>query len=124
MKRQYWLVGATWGNDDKLPEFIDGGYWQMGYKDEKQPAMAALRAQIREGDRIAIKSNFGKRSKDIRIRAIGIVEEVDDYGGRVYVRWIVRGIDRAVKSKGCYATIHRPFDAQKDAPWIQEVFMI
>src|SRR5512135_3269245 len=98
-----------------LPEFIDAGYWQMGYEDEQQPAMAELRSKIREGDRIAVKSNMGKGSPNIRIRALGIVEEVDDYGGRVYIRWIIRGMDREVASKGCYKTIHGPFDVGKDA---------
>jgi hypothetical protein len=26
----YFVVGAKWGGEEKLHEFIDGGYWQMG----------------------------------------------------------------------------------------------
>ena len=124
MSRQYWVVGATWGEDDMRETFIDRGYWQMGYSDGEKPNLAALRAQMQENDRIAIKSMLGQGSPEIRIRAIGIIREVDGADGRVYVNWLRKGMNRIVPSKGCYGTIHGPFTVSNESEWLGQVFRI
>ena len=124
MPRQYWVVGATWGDDDMYNTFVDRGYWEMGYSDKQKPDYAELRAQIQEGDRVAIKTMLGQGSPEIRIRAIGIVKEVDGDDGRVYVDWVRRGMRRKVSSKGCYGTIHGPYLVVNDKEWLGDVFRI
>jgi len=124
MAKKYWVVGATWGEDDMYGTFIDRGYWEMGYDEKEKPEYAELRAQITEGDRIAIKSMLGQGSSDIKIRAIGIVKEIDGDDGRVYVKWLLRGMRRKVPSKGCYRTIHGPYLVKNDSEWIGKVFRI
>ncbi len=124
MSRQYWVVGATRGEDDMRETFIDRGYWQMGYSDGEKPNLAALRAQMQENDRIAIKSMLGQGSPEIRIRAIGIIREVDGADGRVYVNWLRKGMNRIVPSKGCYGTIHGPFTVSNESEWLGQVFRI
>jgi len=122
---RYFVVGATWDKtEDKLPEFIDGGYWQMGWEDSKKPDMAAIRDSIRPGDRIAVKRILGPGNANILIRALGIVREVDKFGGRVYVDWILRGLSREVPSNACYGTIHGPYTMRTHPDWIPIVFRI
>jgi hypothetical protein len=122
--RQYWVVGATWGSDDLFDTFMDRGYWEIGYSDKQKPDYAAVRAQMQEGDRIAIKTMLGQGSSNIRIRAIGIIKEVDDDEGRVYVDWLLKTVNREVPSKGCYGTIHGPYRVKDDLDWLGQVFRI
>jgi hypothetical protein len=120
---QYWVVGATWGGqDDQAPKFIRRGYWLLGWSDEDAPDQAQRRDQVRAGDRIAIKRMIGKGSNQIRITALGIVTEVDDEDKCVYVKWVASDLDRLVESRGCFKSIHGPFDA--DDPWTREVFFL
>jgi hypothetical protein len=91
---QYWVVGAMLAANaagDMYEIFVKRGYWDYGYDpdycnsgnpnhaqyDKEYPGEAALRNQIKAGDRIAIKAMLGQGSKEIRIRAIGIVKEND-----------------------------------------------
>jgi hypothetical protein len=96
----------------------------MGYDDKDMPSYAELRKRMRKGDRIAIKSMLGQSSPDIRIRAIGIITEVDGDDSRVYVNWKLTGMNREVPSKGCYGTVHGPFLVSADEDWIGKVFRI
>ena len=96
----------------------------MGYSDKQQPAYADQRNKMKEGDRIAIKTMLGQGSPEIRIRAIGVIKEVDGEEGRVYVDWKLKGMKRVVPSKGCYGTIHGPFTVENDSEWIGKVFRI
>ncbi len=118
----YWIVGAMWGEDDQEEKFIRRGYWLLGWKDEEQPAQAALRNKIKSGDRIAIKRMLGRGSSDIEIRALGIVQEVDEEDNRIYVNWLIKGLRRKVPSKGAYKSIHGPYTV--DDPWVKEAFLI
>lgn len=119
----YWVVGAMWGGqDDVSEEFIRRGYWYLGWGDNDQPEQAALRDQIQPGDRIAIKRMLGQGSKDIEIRALGTVKEIDSYDKRVYIHWAVSGLQRKVPSKGLFASIHGPFPA--DDEWTRLAFQL
>jgi len=120
---QYWVVGAMYGGkDDQAPKFIRRGYWVLGWSDSDAPDQAQRRNQVRAGDRIAIKRMMGKGSAEIRITALGVVTEVDDDDKRVYVNWIASDLDRVVDSRGCFKSIHGPFDAED--PWTKEVFRL
>lgn len=119
----YWVVGAMWGgHDDQSEIFVRRGYWFLGWTDEEQPAQAALRNQILPGDRIAIKKMLGQGSPNIEIRALGVVREIDSDDHRVYIHWAATGLGREVPSRGCFASIHGPFD-QND-PWTLQVFQL
>ena len=125
----YWVVGATWGGiEDQSDKFIRRGYWFLGWSDADQPAQAKRRDQMQPGDRIAIKRMCGQASKNIAIRALGIIKEIDkdDHDNhRVYVDWFVRFSkeeEREVLSRGAYGSIHGPYTA--DDPWVKEVFHI
>ena len=123
MKRNYWVVGAMWhGRDDQSEKFINRGYWFLGWDKTAQPAQAKLRDRIRPGDRIAIKRMLGKGSTEIEIRALGVVKEIDSEDQRVYIDWLVRDVNRKVKSRGCFASIHGPF--QENDQWTKDVFRI
>jgi len=118
---QYWVVGAMYGGqNDQAPKFIRRGYWVLGWKDADAPDQAERRDRIRPGDRIAIKRMMGQGSSDIRITALGVVTEVDEDDKRVYVNWIAADLDRVVESRGCFKSIHGPFEAED--PWTKDVF--
>ncbi len=121
---QYWLVGANWSGEDKADAFYNRGYWEIGWSDEDQPAYAALRSQIRPGDRLAIKALRGRGASTVTIKALGIVKEVGADDRRVYVNWIVTELDREVESKGAYGTLHGPFVDPGDTDWINKAFRI
>ncbi len=121
---QYWVVGATWGDEDKFDEFVEGGYWQLGYDDGDQRRgvthQIERRKQIRKGDHIAIKIRGGDTDAII-IRAVGRVTGVDPEGHRVYVRWVASNLRRKVPSRGHFESI-RSFPA--DEEWTRRVFLI
>ena len=119
----YWVVGVTWdGHDDQSDIFIRRGYWLLGWSDEDQPVQASRRDQMRPGDRIAIKKMLGQGSKDIAIRAIGVIKEIDEEDKRVYVDWLVKDLERKVPSKGAFDSIRGPFKATD--PWVWRTFHI
>jgi len=119
----YWVVGAMWnGRDDQLETFYRRGYWFLGWDDADQPKQAALRDQMRPGDRIAIKRMLGQGSANIAIRALGIIKEIDQEDKRVYVDWLVKGLEREVPARGAFDAIHGPYTG--DDKWVREAFCI
>ena len=110
------------GHDDQSPKFIWRGYWVLGWSDADAPDQAQRRDHIRTGDRIAIKRMMGQGSSQIRITALGVVTEIDEDDKRVYVNWIANDLDRVVDSRGCFKSIHGPFDSED--PWTKEVFRL
>lgn len=121
-EKQYWVVGASWsGREDQAPAFVRRGHWFLGYEDDEAPDQAQRRDQIRTGDRIAIKKMMGQGASRVRVTAIGIVKEVDDEKC-VYVDWILTDLDRVVDARGCFKSVHGPFEAPD--PWTREVFQL
>ena len=110
------------GHNDQAPKFFRRGYWKLGWQDDDAPDQAARRDQIQSGDRIAVKRMMGKGSSEIRITALGIVTEVDDDDGRVYVNWVADDLNRVVESRGCFKSIHGPFE--EDDEWVKDVFRL
>lgn len=120
---KYWIVGAMWGGyADQSDIFLRRGYWSLGWGDAEQPEQAARRDQIQAGDRIAIKRMLGQGSSEIVISALGIVKEIDVGDKRVYIQWVISGLQRIVPSRGCFASIHGPFNANDD--WVRLAFQL
>ncbi|MGH8227252.1 MAG: hypothetical protein ACREU3_04990 [Steroidobacteraceae bacterium] len=119
----YWVVGAMWGgHEDQLEAFVRRGYWFLGWDDAAQPAQARLRDQIAPNHRIAIKRMLEQGSSNIEIRALGVVREIDPEDRRVYIHWAVSGLQRVVPARGCFASIHGPFNP--DDEWTRLVFQL
>ena len=119
----YWVVGAMWGGStDQTDIFVRRCYWLLGWADDERPELAKLRDLIKPGDRIAIKQMLGQGSPNVRVKAIGVVKEVDIADKRVYVDWLVKNLLRDVPSKGCYGSIHGPFSEQE--AWTKSTFYI
>lgn len=122
---QYWLVGAYWDDSvDMTDIFVSGGYWEMGWDDEDRPEYAELRNQMEAGDRIANKARGGRGQSDIIVKAIGVIEAVDPFNGRVHVDWKLSGLDRRVESKGKFKTVHPPLSPESDDEWINAIFTL
>ena len=77
-----WFVGATYGNDDQSPRFLQEGIWENGYPD-KISGTGEIRPA---GERIAIKASYtrkhglpfdnrGKSVSIMAIKAIGVITE-------------------------------------------------
>lgn len=69
-----------------------------------------------------IKRMMGKGATTIRVTTLGIVTDVGDEDGRIYVNWIDEGLDRVVDSRGCFKSIHGPFE--EGDGWTQQVFCL
>jgi hypothetical protein len=91
----YWLVGASFGNEDQVERFLREGIWEI--KTPKDTEAAAVRS-MRVGERIAIKATFvqklnlpfdnrGQSVSVMRIKARGTVTENRGDGERVSVSW-------------------------------------
>lgn len=103
--------------------FFRRGYWFLGWIDDVQRGMAALRDTIMPGDRIAVKSMLGQGSPEVSIYGLGIVKEVGE-DKRVYVKWVLTDLCSNVPRKGCYGTIHGPYTASQDGQWLGQVFRL
>jgi len=106
---QYWFVGATWDEGDQLPRFLEQGIWQNGYEEKFTDQVR----EIRQGDRIAIKSTYvrkrdlpfdsrGRSVSVMRIKAIGTVTHNHGDGRTVDVEW-----DSSFESKEWYFYTYR-----------------
>ncbi|MEK7991180.1 MAG: hypothetical protein VSS52_009260 [Thiotrichaceae bacterium] len=115
----YWIVGANWDGDNQEEDFYLRGYWEMGYDDKDKPEYTKRRGKIKKNDRIAVKARGGKAAKTISIKAIGIVKDVAE--GKVYIDWVLKGIDRKVHCKNYFGTIHGPVT---DKAWLNEAFCL
>lgn len=118
--QNYWIVGANWSGHDQKEKFYKLGFWEMGWRDDEQPNQAEKRDEIKENDRIAIKTMDGQGRDTITIHAIGIVKGNDDK--KIHIDWLVKNMNRQVYSKGCFSTIHGPFKFADD--WTKEVFCL
>jgi len=124
---QYWVVGAmSGGKTDQLNLFVKRGYWYCWdpakNRDRELPhAVQRLFPLIQAGDRIAVKKMLGTGSKNIAIRALGVVTDVDRGEWRVYVKWLLKDVSREVPIMGCMGSIHGPFAADE---WRDSVFSI
>jgi hypothetical protein len=122
----YWVVGAMFGGtEDQLDSFILRGYWYCWdpKKNTSIPSEVQSRfPQIKVNDRIAVKRMLGRGAKEIEIRALGIVKDVDYNEWRIYVKWVLTDLNKIVPIHGCAGSLHGPFD-QQDI-WVREVFQL
>jgi hypothetical protein len=84
------------------------------------------------GDRVAIKSMLGRGATEIQIKALGIVRGIgnskdadaeDDAVRRVYIRWLLTGLDRRVPligAAGALGSIHEVLDRDR----IRQIFTL
>jgi hypothetical protein len=123
---QYWVVGAMFGgSEDQLDTFVRRGYWYCWDPRRNAEIPDAVKTrfpQMRIGDRIAVKRLLGTGSKEIEIRALGIVKDVDAAEWRIYVTWIVSDLSRRVPLHGCAGSLHGPFES--DDEWTRQVFQL
>lgn len=124
-KTNYWVVGATHGERDMYEEFLENGFWYMGWehsnkKDHRIDQFFKRVSKIKENDRIAIKRLMGKGQSNIKILAIGIVTKV--VKDIVFVNWIMQYMEREVPNNGCIGTIYGPYNYNND--WTRKVFSL
>ncbi len=116
----YWVVGKRWNDEEQGNRFYNLGKWEMGWAENDNPKYDNKIKQIKAGDRIAIKHMDGQGQTTITIVALGIVKGIED--NIVYVNWIETGLNRKVESKGCFGTIHGPYNY--DDEWTRKVFCL
>jgi hypothetical protein len=125
----YWLVGAMWGGEeDTLDVFLKRGYWYAWDPKENSKITQQVKdgfPKIKTGDRIAVKKMLGKGSKEIQIRAIGIVKDIDKHEWRAYVDWKLINLDKKVPIRGCMGSLHGPYTLNNDTDcWLKNIFCI
>lgn len=94
--RPYWFVGASFGRtDDQVDRFLREGIWQVSTPTAHQSRQVA---DMRPGDRIAIKATFvqqhelpfdamGRKVSVMRIKARGTIIAATSDGETVAVEW-------------------------------------
>lgn len=117
---KYWLVGAYWEGTEQDQSFIERDIWMLGWEDGRQ---ADLASKIQPGDRIAIKRLKGQGQPEIRILHLGIVKGVilDTSNVICTVDWVATNVNRDIESRGCFGSVHGPFE---HSSWIQEIFCL
>lgn len=121
---KYWLVGASWGGIDHQDEsFVKNGYWVLGWEQNQQPDQFSKGEKICVGDRIAIKRMKGQGASEIKILHIGIVKGVISETNKIIcvVDWVAKNLDRNVESRGCFKSIHGPYEKDE---WIEKIFCL
>ena len=122
LNRQFWFVGAMWGDEDQTQRFIDSGIWKNGHEEK----FADQVAHVQAGDHIAIKSvstrvdhlpfdSHGRRVSYLRVKAIGTVISPTTDGRTIEVDW--RHFDEPKDwyfYTGKYRTAIAEADAQND----------
>lgn len=124
MKKQYFVVGATFGTTDMYSDFIENNIWYMGWREIDNTASVKKYftriSKIRVGDNIAIKRLRGKGQSDINILAIGEVTKI--VKDILFVNWVKVDMDRTVPINGCVGTVYGPY--MYENIWTREVFCL
>ena len=131
MTRQYFVVGASYDNEDQTPTFLKRGIWEIGYSRKEQPAQYAIVDQMKAGDRIAIKRMVGGQGNNskIKILAIGVISDMDYERGMAFVDWAHKDGQgkRTVGIRGCLRTVHGPYtigDSIEAKDWLNDIFRL
>ena len=117
---KYWVVGATWKDEEKADEFVENGIWMLGWDQGPQHEDAK---NMKKGDRIAIKRRTGHAGDPLIIQHIGIIQGIVLDSERVVctVNWVATNVDREItNSRGCMSSV-RGFG--HDA-WVEKVFCL
>ncbi|MHB9148246.1 MAG: hypothetical protein ACYC2U_07740 [Candidatus Amoebophilus sp.] len=107
--------------------YVTDGYWKLNMDGLKDDRILNRFQQMRTGDRIALKSNMGKDNGGIKIKAIGIVTDINQTERRIAVNWILKDMDRVIPVNGCLARLHGPYEDvvnNKANPWVHYAFII
>lgn len=100
-EKQYWLVGAFWGSENKLDEFVKDGYWKNGWDDKFLNKVK----EIKPGDYIGIKS-LNRHANETVVKALGIVTKNYNNGSKVDVNWLIKE-DKVYPNRRYNTTIHK-----------------
>ena len=86
--RNYWSGGIMWGPTNKKNEFVDNGYWEIGWKDKNASKGARqVRSNIDKvlpGDYLAFHSYGG--NNDLTIHYLAEVTEIDTSKGIIKIK--------------------------------------
>ena len=118
---QYWLVGATWGDEEKADEFVENGIWMLGWQDGFQRDKAE---KMQKGDRIAIKRRTGSAADPLIIQHIGIIQGIvlGTNSAVCTVNWVANHVNREIaESRGCIQSVHGPYGHDE---WVEKIFCL
>ena len=112
---RHWLLGATWGDQDKSEDFIKRGVWENGYTEDTDKANSIGKAKlIKVGDQVAIKVGFvvEKKISTTGIKAIGTVLENKGDGRTLKVNWTFTGPRFDIEGASYRQTVHEVTNAE------------
>lgn len=129
-KRQYFIVGASYGGEgSQLERFVSDGIWALGWSGDDAPAQYSLLMKMKRGDFIAVKRMNGKGASDVTILARGIVRGViseakDERRFVCTVDWFEPSVNKVVpaKHRGIFQSVAGPFVLEDDRKWLTDVF--
>ena len=102
---KYYLLGASWNDEDQTEQFVKKGNWLNGYKDKFLEDVN----EIEKGDKVAIKSTYTRNRTNsvMLIKARGIVKKNIKNGVELIVDWEKKFKSFEVDFSGGYwKTVH------------------
>jgi hypothetical protein len=123
----YWVAGTDRHGTNMYNDYVTKEYWQLNIDGLKDHRMQNRFGQMRVNDRIALKSNMGRTRGAIKIKALGIITNIDMVERKVTVKWILTDMDRVIDNNGCLARLHGPYEDVVDSkanPWVHYAFII
>lgn len=89
-------IGATYDNEDVSQDFINNNVACVGWSIDDAPALHEILRCLKVGDIVYIKT--APIGQGIRVKAVGIVtdntlQQIEDLGTGVSVRWIWNGYE-------------------------------
>lgn len=117
---QYWVLGASWEkNQQKKDILISRGYWYLGCSQKEKDLIVENHNQIRVGDKIAVKDTSSSDLQNGKIKAIGIVKEIDEHHKTICIDWILEEVKRENFGQGSINSLEGPFFEKED--WVIEL---
>lgn len=117
---QYWVIEAKWGKKESVRDkLLSRGYWYLGYDENVKNQFDQKKRQIQTGDKIAVKDFSQNGNDNPKLKAIGIVKEIDTNKRIICVDWILEEVKRENFGQGEFNSLEGPFFEKED--WVKHL---
>ena len=118
---QYWVIEAKWGNPkgDINDKILSRGYWYLNYTESIKTLFENEKMIMQSGDKIAVKECSNDSENNPKIKAIGIIKEIDESKKVICVDWILEEVKRENFGQGECNSLQGPFFEKED--WVKHL---
>lgn len=117
---QYWVIEAEWGEKKELKDkILSRGYWYLGENQNISELFDEKKDVMQKGDKIAVKDNTVKDENNSKLKAIGIIKEIDEDKRIISVEWLLEEVKRETFGQGEFKSLEGPFFEKED--WVKKL---